>query len=389
MKIKKMAQESGIFLASVQEIYKRMARGGLSGFAIPAFNLRTLTFDAARAIFRAAKKEKAGIFIIELARSEMEYTCQPPHDYAICILAAAVEEEWSGPIFLQADHFSLKDNDLKESKALLGLMKESLNEGFYNIDIDCSALAELSRESPEDQQRKNFIATAHFVNALRKLEPRGIILALGGEVSSIGGSDTTVEELRVFLEGFNQELARYDSINGLAKISCQMATAHGGMVLPSGKLAPIQIDFSCLSRLSKEAKKYGLAGVVQHGASTLPDDCFANFVEAGVCEVHLSTQFQNIILDNVYFPSALKERIYSWLKANFSFDMEKYKSETQFLYKIRKKALGVFKKEIWDMPKKNIDRISEELEEKFIFFFRSLNVKNTQELIEEIFTRRA
>ena len=53
---------------------------------------------------RAAKKLNAGAFIFEIARSEIGYTEQRPHEYAAVVLAAALREGFSGPVFIQGDH---------------------------------------------------------------------------------------------------------------------------------------------------------------------------------------------------------------------------------------------------------------------------------------------
>jgi len=53
----------------------------------------------------------------------------------------------------------------------------------------------------------------------------------------------------------------------------QTGTSHGGVVLPDGSIAKVQLDLDALKALSQAArKKYGLGGAVQHGASTLPPE---------------------------------------------------------------------------------------------------------------------
>jgi fructose/tagatose bisphosphate aldolase len=368
-KIKKAAQKSGIWLESCQKLYEKIAKGEYEGFTVPAFNIRTLTFDVARALFRTAKKEKVGAFIVELARSEMSYTDQSPEEYVVCVLGAAIEEKFKGPLFFQGDHFKPNPGNLEN------LIKRAIKAGFYNIDIDCS----------DFPLKKNFTQTARFTSIIRKLEPENLIISVGGEVGKIGGKNTTVEEFREFMEGFTKELSGYGNLKGLIKIAVQTGTSHGGILLPSGKLKVPEEDFETLTKLSKEAKKYGMAGAVQHGASTLPDEYFERFPKTGACEIHLATIFQNIIYDSEYFPQGLKEIIYSWLKERFSKEKDPADTQEQFFYKFRKKALGPFKKEILKIPQKNVNKICEEIEEKFRFFFRKLNVFGTKDLIEEIY----
>lgn len=363
------------FFASIQQFYEGIAIGHIIGsFTVPAFNLRTLTFDAAKALFRAAKKAGSGAFIIELARTEMEYTNQPPKEYAKAILKAAKKEKWEGPIFLQADHFALKNDSAKDIKELEQLIKQSIKSDFYNIDIDCSVLG----------KEQNIGKTIHFLDFIRKNQPKNIAISLGAEIDRIGGDDTTQEELSSFLSKIKIE-SGVRKIRGIIKVACQVGTFHGGNVLPNGELEDIKIDFAKLKQLSEIAKSYGMAGIVQHGASTLRDENFQEFPKAGILEIHLSTGLQNIVLDSLAFPADLKDKMDKWIFDNFKTERQKYQTDNQFLYKLRKRALGKFKREIAAIPQKNIDKICEELEARFDFFFKSCNVGSTKALVQNIY----
>ena len=357
--LRQKAEKKGIILSSTFNLYKKMAQGEVNGFTVPAFNIRTLTFDVARALFKAVKKEKVGAFIIELARSEINYTKQTPEEYVALILAAALAEKFKGPLFFQADHFYL-DSNLKK------LIKRVIKAGFYNIDLDFSKL----------KLKENFSQTAEFTKYIRKIQPKNLEISIGGEVGEIGGKNTTLKELKEFMNGCGK---------GLIKVAVQTGTSHGGILLASGKLKDPKQDFKTLKLLSQEAKKYGLTGIVQHGASTLVEKYFKKFPKISVIEIHLATIFQNIIYDSIYFPKDLKEKIYLWLENKFKKEKNKFKSEIQFFYKFRKYGFGKFKKEIWDISQINKNKICQQLEKKFISFFRNLNVSNTLDLIRKIY----
>lgn len=94
---------------------------------------------------------------------------------------------------------------------------------------------------------------------------------------------------------------------------------------------------------------------------------------------------QNIIYDSDYFPQALKEKIEQWLKEKYFQEKKESENDLQFFYRLRKNALGPFKKKIWDIPQKNINKICEQLETKFIFFFQKLNVSDTKDLIKKLY----
>jgi fructose/tagatose bisphosphate aldolase len=103
-------------------------------------------------------------------------------------------------------------------------------------------------------------------------------------------------------------------VRSISKISIQTGTSHGGVPGPDGKVVQVNLDFECLETLSRIARQdYGLAGAVQHGASTLPSDLFNRFPELETAEIHLATDFQNMIYDNELFPEDLKKEIYTHL----------------------------------------------------------------------------
>ena len=98
----------GTYPASINELYMARGKGKIpSTFTVPAINLRVIAFDCARAVFRTAGKINAGAFIFEIARSEMTYTDQRPAEFTTSILAAAIAEKYTGPVFIQGDHFQV------------------------------------------------------------------------------------------------------------------------------------------------------------------------------------------------------------------------------------------------------------------------------------------
>jgi hypothetical protein len=143
-----------------------------------------------------------------------------------------------------------------------------------------------------------------------------------------------------------------------------------------------KIDFDTLKVLSQIARtEFGMAGAVQHGASTLPKDAFHHFPEYECAEIHLATQFQNIVYDCL--PSSLTDEIYAWLHKNCSDEKRPEQTDDQFVYKTRKKALGPFKRQIYSLPRDIKDEISRALEEEFSFLFEKLNIKDTKIFVEK------
>jgi fructose/tagatose bisphosphate aldolase len=391
-KIFAVAYEEGICPSSIHEFYVARGRGEFGGFTVPAINLRSMTYDLARAMFRAAEKNGSGAFVFEIARSEIGYTSQPPIEYASMVLAAAILESYSGPVFIQGDHFQVnaakfKENPDKEIEGLQALIGDAISSGFYNIDIDSSTLVDVSKPDLKEQQLLNYEVCARLTQFIRHVEPKGITISVGGEIGEIGHQNSTPEDLHAFMVGLEDK--RGKSLAGISKISVQTGTTHGGVILPDGSIAQIKLDFNTLKTLSEIARReYGLAGAVQHGASTLPPEAFHKFVECETAEVHLATEFQNMIYESEHFPADLKKRIYEWLKVNAASEAKQGETEEQFLYKTRKKALGPFKKEIMRLPQQTRDTIAAEIENKFDFLFKQLNVVNKRDLVNKYTVRK-
>ena len=383
-----LANAAGIRFASVHDLYMAVGRGDAGGFTVPAINVRAMAYDSGRAVMRAANKLKAGAFILEIARSEIGYTEQRPNEYATVMLAAALREGFRGFVFLQGDHvqtnakkFNSPEKD-KELDILRALIKEEIAAGFYNIDIDTSTLVDLSKATLDEQQRVNCELAAEFTEFIRRSEPSGVTISVGGEIGEVGGKNSDVHELHAFMKGYNAALKRRGTdLVGISKISVQTGTAHGGFIDAAGKLlTDVKIDLETLRELSRVAREqYGLAGAVQHGASTLPPDAFDAFPKVGACEIHLATNFQNMVYDGL--PSKLREEMYAWTREHASEERKPKDTEEQFIYKARKKAIGPFKQQLWNLPWGVRDQIGKSLEEQFAFLMTKLKVGNTMDVV--------
>jgi len=383
--IKAAALELGIVNSSIQGLYEARGRGEIKGFTVPALNIRGLPYELCRAIFRTAIKTDAGAFIFELAKSEMNYTFQKPQELSAVILAAAIKEGYKGPVFIQGDHFQVnaknyaQDKD-KEIAGLKTLIENGIAGGFYNIDIDTSTLVDLSKPNVVEQQRANFEVGVELTKYVRELEPAGITISVGGEIGEVGKENSNEKELRAYLDNFNELLEKEKAgAVGISKISIQTGTSHGGVPLPDGTVADVNLDFDTLeilSRISRES--YGLAGAVQHGASTLPQNLFHKFPELETAEIHLATDFQNMTYGSSLFPNEFKEEIYTHLRKKFATEKKDGETDEQFIYKTRKKGFGEFKSEFWNLSKEIREGIGKELESKTDFLFDKLAVKNTR-----------
>lgn len=395
--IGEIGRQLGVRPASIDALYRARGRGEIGGFTVPAINVRAMAYDTGRALFAAARRLDVGALIVEIARSEIGYTDQRPAEYVAVMTAAALREGWTGPLFVQGDHFQINakkyatDPDA-EVKAVRDLIREAIHAGFYNIDVDTSTLVDESQPDLDAQQRRNYTLSAQLTRFIRHLEPEGVTVSVGGEIGEVGGHNSTPEELRAYMEGYLRALAEESAkegrpLPGLSKISVQTGTTHGGVVLPDGSIAQVKIDFDTLATLSRIAREdYGLAGAVQHGASTLPDEAFGKFPDVETAEIHLATGFQNLLFEHPALPTELRARMYDYCRAHFADERKAGETDEQFLYKVRKKTLGVFKRELWDLPEPNRAALREALEAKFAFLMEQLRVVRTRELVARYVT---
>jgi len=382
-----LGQASGARPASINDLYLARGRGECGGFTVPAINVRVMAYDSARAVFRAAKAGKVGALILEIARSEIAYTEQRPAEYVSVMIAAALREGYGLPLFIQGDHCQVNqkkyqadpDAEVGEVKKLIA---EEVGAGFYNIDVDTSTLVDLRPETLAEQQRLNYERAAEITQFIREREPDRVTVSVGAEIGEVGGHNSTVDELHAFMQGYNAAMAGSGGSVGISKISVQTGTSHGGVVLPDGTIAEVQLDLEALAALSRVARDtYGLAGAVQHGASTLPAAAFGNFPRIETAEIHLATNFQNIIFDHPKLPGELRAAIKTWLTANAQGERKSGDSEEQFYYKARKKAIGPFKRELWSLPEDTRAAIAGDLESTYAFLFSQLKVNGTADLV--------
>jgi fructose-bisphosphate aldolase, class II len=379
-----LGQATGVRPASIHDLYLACGRGEFGGFTVPAINVRMIAYDTARAAIRAALKGKAGAIIFEIARSEIAYTDQRPAEYVAVMIAAALREGYRLPLFIQGDHCQVNakkyaadpEGEVGEVKKLIA---EEVGAGFFNIDVDTSTLVDLEQPDLDLQQRTNYERAAEITAFIRGIEPRGVTVSVGGEIGEVGMKNSTVEELEAFMGGFNRSLAgRGPGLAGLSKISVQTGTSHGGVVLPDGSIADVQLDLAALEALSKASREtYGLGGAVQHGASTLPPNAFGNFPRVGAIEIHLATNFQNIVFDHPRLPADLARRMKEWLDQNAQSERKPKDTDEQFYYRARKKAIGPFKRELWSLPADIRGAIAADLEKTFDFLFEQLKVYGT------------
>ena len=144
-----IGQAAGVIPSSIHDLYMARGRGETGGYTVPAINVRGMSYDTARSIFRTAKSLNAGAFLLEIARSEIAYTDQRPSEYVAVMTAAALREGWRAPIFIQGDHFQVNAkkfavDPVAEVNNVKALAREAIAAGFYTSHTR-TTLTEASR----------------------------------------------------------------------------------------------------------------------------------------------------------------------------------------------------------------------------------------------------
>ena len=89
-----------------------------------------------------------------------------------------------------------------------------------------------------------------------------------------------------------------------------------------------------------------------------------------------------MVLDAPALPQTMKDEIREFCFENAADERKAGESDEQFVYKTRKKALGPFKRRMWELPPENKQPIVDALEKKFEFLMGKLGVFNTRDVVE-------
>jgi hypothetical protein len=154
------------------------------------------------------------------------------------------------------------------------------------------------------------------------------------------------------------------------------------VILPDGSRQKVAIDFAVLRDISAACRKKGLAGTVQHGASTLPEDLFTEFPRNEAIEIHLATELQRIVFGHPRFPADLREKIHRWVRETRPPEWKDGATEAQNLEKCLKRSWGPHKKDVWNMPQDDLRAIMQTLEDKFRRYFTLLKVAGTRGVVD-------
>ena len=90
--------------------------------------------------------------------------------------------------------------------------------------------------------------------------------------------------------------------------------------------------------------------------------------------------FQNALYQHPAFPAALHREIEAWCFSNAADERKAGQTDQQFVYTTRKKAIGPFKRQLWDLEMK--DEILAAQRRKIGYLFTELGVNDSRAMVE-------
>ncbi|WP_434113137.1 hypothetical protein [Methylocaldum sp. GT1TLB] len=373
--IREVAAKLVVYPTSIQGLHEAAVLGVAPVFTAPVLSLHALSYDVARACFRAAGETGAGAFSFGYTDEVSGYGFQSPAEYATCILAAAIREGYQRAVFLQSDHIRIgrasyqvsRDDEIDRLKERI---EEAITAGFFNIDLDTSSLADFSRPSFPEQHQQSGRECAELVAFIREIEPEELSVDIGAEIKAMGDGNLTADQFRAFMESFYVQLNLPGGKKDLSKVVVLVGEAD--------------VDLNLVRDLGEIARReYGLSLAVRSGITPIPETLFPQFPGNNVSELHLVAPFEDLIFEHEAFPVELKKDIYRWIDSEWPGERQPGMSDEAFYRATRKRALLPFKQALWDLPPAQRDRITADVQGKAVSYFDTLKASNTTGLVRD------
>ena len=325
--------------------------------------------------------------IFELARSEQTYTFQRPMDYATFVLAGAIAAGWRHPVFIQGDHYQFNAKKYAAdpeamTEEIRRACRLAIDAGYRNIDIDSSTLVDLSKPDRDEEQRENYVRAAELTALIRSLETDGVTISVGGEIGEVGKQNSTADELEAYLDGYRPRAGAAGARRGRA-VQGQRPDRHVARRRAAARAAASRRS-SSTSRssgtLGEIARARGLAGrrparrvhAARGAVPPLPGGRDGRDPPRdGLPERPLRAPG---------VPGLADGRDLRLVRRNAADERKDGQTDEQFLYTTRKKAIGPFKRQLWDLETK--DEILAAQGTKLGFLFTELRVNGSMEMVE-------
>jgi ketose-bisphosphate aldolase len=243
-------------MSEPRSLKEYLVQASREGWAVGHFNFGTV--EQLMGIVAAAQKTNAPVMV---GTSEGERDLLRPKVAAAMV--HAIGEELRIPIFLNADHSKRVDR-----------ISEALDAGYDSMHLDGS---ELSFE-------ENVAATKSAVDEVRK---QSEIISVEGELGVVGGASEVYKEKRdVRPEDYTkpEEAREFVERTGVDRLAIMVGNIHG--ISPDESRLDIERIRQIRAAVPREV------ALVLHAASGIPDEDVRAAIEAGVTNVHVSTEIR-------------------------------------------------------------------------------------------------
>ena len=379
-----LGQAVGVRPASIHDLYLARGRGETHGFTVPAINVRGMAYDTARAIFRTAIALEAGAFILEIARSEIAYTDQRPAEYVAVMLAAALREGFRGPVFIQGDHFQINAKKFAAERRHRGERRQDAGHARRSRPASTTSTSTRRRSSTstkptlDEQQRLNYEVGVDILTTVRELQPQ--------KRDDFGW--------RRDRRGRHGEQHRRRAARVHGRVRRRAAARRRGLVEDQRAIGDVARRGGAGGRLDRrrEARPRHARAPLEGGARRV--SACRRGAAWGVDAARQRVQQLSKARDGgdppgdelpehaVRSPAGRSPRDdLQWLAANAKDERKPNDSDEQFYYKTRKKALGPFKRQLWDLPDATKATLAKAYDEKFTFLFKQLAIGGTAPIV--------
>lgn len=347
--IKAIGQSLNIFSSSTHGLQNILNPPARKKMKTPVLQTPHLSYDIARAVFQAIQKHHMGPVIFELGESSMESENQSPGEFSATIFAAAIREEYQGPIFIQAHHIQVNTESFqrapdKEIQKLKNLIIESIATGIYNLWINGFSISHSPQTRQVKTQNPSSQLLAVATDIIRLHEPKNLDISIGGGVKVSGDSKTFEKDIISFLDEYRENLQKIgENINGISKISFQ----------PFEEI-PTEIHLMLMNH-------YGLNGRVPLNSSNFSKEVLEDFSGIGGMEFPLNMPFHSLFIDHADLPENIRKTLIGSL-SNPSISTN-----------------NAIKKTLWTLPDTLRENIRNQFVEKIIFFFKTFKTTNALE----------
>ena len=284
-----------------------------------------------------------------------------PVDYATSVLAGAIAAGWRGPVFIQGDHYQFNAKKYAAdpeamTEEIRRACRLAIEAGYRNIDIDS-----LDARRPLEADRRRAAA--------RELPPRR-----GADRPDPDARDRRRDGQRRRRDrrGRQAELERGGAARvprrlprasssrarraprASRKVSVQTGTSPRRRAAAGRRRGRGQARLRGAARARRRRpRRTGWPAPSSTARRRCRTSCSIDFPAVETAEIHLATGFQNALYEHPAFPAELHREIEAWCCANTADERKPDQTDEQFLYTTRKKAIGPFKRQLWDLPTKD------------------------------------